>query len=177
MRLLRGIVKESVGATRSGELLVDEATEGRADHAVVRWSLRHATHDKIDVVGMEVGRAQFSHHLTTDDSRSSTRSLSLNVGSMGKKKVSYLRGNVIQEIVETPGDRKPAVLAIIIVPWEAMITTTLDVQADGIQAQIAAVAGIQFACHLSTQEQARGIIAKRSFRNVRRVRAGRRKQV
>jgi len=63
MRLHCRIVKESIGTPRSGELLVNETTEGRADHTIIRQSLRHTTHDEIDVVGMRINCTQFSHHL------------------------------------------------------------------------------------------------------------------
>lgn len=77
---------------------------------------------------------------------------------------AYLCGNVIQEIIETFGNRKPAVLAVIIVSRKTVVATTLDVQADGIQAQIITVTGIQFARHLynATTKRQDHIIARRN---------------
>lgn len=66
MWLYCGVIEEPVSTPGSGELLVNETAEGRADHAVVRWSLCHTTHDKIDVVGMGINCTQFSHHLVTE---------------------------------------------------------------------------------------------------------------
>lgn len=66
MRLHRGIVEIPVGTLRSRELLINETTESWTNHAVVRRSLRHTTHNKIDVVGMGIGCTQFFHHLIID---------------------------------------------------------------------------------------------------------------
>lgn len=66
MRLRRGVIEVPIGTPGSRELLVNKATEGRADHAVIRWSLRHTTHNKIDIIGMGIDCAQFSHHLVTE---------------------------------------------------------------------------------------------------------------
>lgn len=66
MRLRRRVIEESIGTPRSGELLVNETAEGRADHTVVRWSLRHTAHNKIDIIGVGIDGAQFSHHLVIE---------------------------------------------------------------------------------------------------------------
>lgn len=147
MRLRRRIVEESIGAPRSEELLVNETTEGRADHTVIRQSLRHTTHDEIDVVGMGINCAQFPHHLTRAAIALATHLKSVRCE---RKRVlkSYLCGNVVQEIVESLGGGESAIFTVVIVPWEAMIATAFNVQANGIQAQIIAVAGVQFARHL-----------------------------
>lgn len=63
MRLRRGIVEESIGTPRSEELLVNETTEGRTDHTVIRRSLRHTTHDEINVVRMRINCTQLFYHL------------------------------------------------------------------------------------------------------------------
>jgi len=65
MWLRRGVIEESVSTSGSGKLFVNKTAESRADHAIVHWSFRHTTHDKINIIGMGIDRAQFSHHLIT----------------------------------------------------------------------------------------------------------------
>lgn len=66
MRLYHGIVEEPVGTSRPRELLVNETTESWTNHTVIRRSLRHTAHDKIDIIGMGIDCTQFSHHLIID---------------------------------------------------------------------------------------------------------------